>query len=173
LFVVLAALGAMRLNRQPRWAAVAAIGLAVVFSLPAIVIMELTPAQIPYLLKRIDEGEYLRRTLTSYRAAEYVNRHAAKEDGIASVGNWAAGYSLDPARFDHVYRTDGQYDPADVATVLQGERRYLILPQRGNLGELEKAAGEGRRLTRVYSDEAFVVYSLARPAMSPATQVAK
>lgn len=159
---LLAALGAARLDLQPRWAAMAAVTMAVVFSLPVIVIMEMTPAQPSYFLKSIDETEYLRRTLPPYGAVDYLVHHATTDDAIASVGNWAAAYSPNPAKFDHVYRTKRHYTAADVAAVMSGERKYLILPNHGNLGDLQKAAAERYKLTRLYADQEFIVYGLAR-----------
>lgn len=161
-FLLLAALGAARLDLQPRWAAMTAVTMAVVFSLPVIVIMEMTPAQPPYLLKSIDKSEYLRRTLPPYGAVDFLSHHANADDAIASVGNWAAGYSPNPAKFDHIYRTDRRYTAADVNTVLSGERNYLILPNHQNLSDLERAAGERYKLTRLYTDLEFIVYGLAR-----------
>jgi hypothetical protein len=158
--LLLAALGAARLETMPRWAVNAGLGAVFLFSLPVLAIMEMAPAQIPYLLKRADAAEFLRKTLPPYNTVEYLALHAKQDDAIASVGNWAAGYAANPAVFDHVYRNRREYTAAHVEGVMTGARDYLILPNHANLSELERAASEKYELARVFADREFVVYRL-------------
>jgi hypothetical protein len=158
LFAVLAAGG---LAYKPRWSVSLCSTAALVFAIPVLVVMELAPAQIPFFVKRTDGGGFLRATLPPYGAVAFLNNHARPQDRIASVGNWAAAYAPNPDLFDHVYRTERRYTPADVVHILaKAPARYLILPNSSNLGELEAAAGASFALNRMYTDGDFVVYGV-------------
>jgi hypothetical protein len=158
--LLLAVLGAARLALFPRSLAIAAMGAALLFSLPIVILIEMAPAQIPLFLKQIDAATFLRRTLPPYGAVQFLNQHASAFDSIASVGDWAAAYAPNPANFHLIYYTDQRYWPTSVRSVLQPGVRYLILPNRPNLADLESAAGQDHRLTRLYQDRDFVVDAL-------------
>jgi hypothetical protein len=135
-------------------------GAALLISLPIVILIEMAPAQIPLFLKQIDAATFLRRTLPPYAAVEFLNQHASASDAIASVGDWATAYAPNPANFHMIYFTDGRYQPTTVRTVLQPRDRYLILPNRPSLADLESAARQDHRVTRVYQDRDFVVDQL-------------
>jgi|HubBroStandDraft_6_1064221.scaffolds.fasta_scaffold121737_1 hypothetical protein len=158
--LLLAVLGAARLALFPRSLAIAAMAAALLFSLPIVILIEMAPAQIPLFLKQIDGATFLRRTLPPYAAVEFLNQHASASDSIASIGDYAAAYTLNPANFHLIYFTDGRYWPTTVRLLLQPGDRYLILPNRPNLADLESAARQDHRLTRVYQDRDFVVDAL-------------
>jgi hypothetical protein len=158
--LLLAVLGAARLALFPKPLAIAALGAALLFSIPDLILIEMAPAQIPLFLKRIDAATFLRATLPPYGAVEFLNQHAAPSDSIASVGDWSAAYSPNPAKFHLVYLDKRIYSPSAVLELLQPADRYLILPSRPNLAELESAARQDRRLTRLYQDPHFVVDAL-------------
>jgi Dolichyl-phosphate-mannose-protein mannosyltransferase len=159
--LLLAVLGTARMALFPRPLAITAMGAALLFSIPIIVLIEMAPAEIPLFLKQIDTATFLRRTLPPYGAVEFLNQHASASDSIASVGDWAAAYAPNPAKFHLFYLTRRYYQPSAVYRVLQSEDRYLILPNSPNLADLESAASEDRRLTRLYQDPDFVVDALA------------
>ncbi len=158
--LLLAILGAARLARFPRPLVVAAMGAALLFSLPVVILIEMAPAQIPLFLKQIDSATFLRRTLPPYGAVEYLSHHATPSDSIASVGNWAVAYTPNPANFHLTYLNERRYTPSSVRGILRPNDRYVILPKRPNLKELESAAREQHALTRVYEDREFVVDAL-------------
>jgi hypothetical protein len=158
--LLLAVLGAARLALFPKPLAIAALGAALLFSIPDLILIEMAPAQIPLFLKRIDAATFLRATLPPYGAVEFLNQHAAPSDSIASVGDWSAAYAPNPAKFHLVYLGKRIYSPSAVLELLQPADRYLILPSRPNLAELESAARQDRRLTRLYQDPHFVVDAL-------------
>ncbi len=158
--LLLAVLGAARLALFPRQLVATALGVALVASLPIIILIEMAPAQIPLFLKQIDRATFLRRTLPPYGALEFLSQHATASDSIASVGDWASAYAPNPANFHLFYRTGRQYDPSSVFRVLLPEDRYIILPARPNVAELESAARQDHRLTRLYRDHDFVVDAL-------------
>jgi hypothetical protein len=158
--LLLAVLGAARLARFPRWIAITAMGASLLFSLPVVIVIEMAPAQIPLFLKQIDRATFLRRTLAPYGAVEFLEQHATASDSIASIGNLAAAYAPNPANFHLVYNTERIYRPDLVRLVLHPEDRYLILPNGPGLTDLESAARQDRRLTRIYQDANFVVDAL-------------
>jgi hypothetical protein len=158
--MLLAVLGAARLALFPRSLAIAAMGAALLFSLPIVILIEMAPAQIPLFLKQIDAATFLRRTLPPYAAVEFLNQHASASDTIASVGDWAAAYAPNPANFHLLYLDQRRYGPTSVRSVLQPGDRYLILPNAPNLADLESAARQDHRLTRLYQDRDFVVDAL-------------
>jgi hypothetical protein len=89
-----------------------------------------------------------------------LNQHATASDSIASIGDWAAAYAPNPANFHLVYLNRRRYQPASVRALMQPGDRYLILPNTPDLADLESAARQDRRLTRVYKDPDFVVDAL-------------
>lgn len=159
--LLLAVLGAGRMALFPRALSITAMGAALLFSVPIIILIEMAPAQIPLFLKQIDAETFLRRTLPPYGAVEFLNQHATASDSIASVGDWAAAYTPNPANFHLVYRTRRYYKPSSVRRILHSDDRYLILPNGPNLADLESAASKARHLTRVYQDPNFVVEALS------------
>jgi 4-amino-4-deoxy-L-arabinose transferase-like glycosyltransferase len=161
--VLLAMLGAARLALFPRTLVVTAMGAALVFSLPVVILMEMAPAQIPLLAKRIDAATFLRRTLPPYGAVEFLSQHAKPSDSIASVGDWAAGYTPNPANFHLTYLNGRRYSPAFVNRILQPNDSYIIFPRRPNLAELESAAREHHTISRLYQDQDFVVDAVSEP----------
>jgi hypothetical protein len=158
--LLLAILGAARLALFPRPLALAAMGAALLFSLPVVILIEMAPAQIPLFLKQIDAATFLRRTLPPYGAVQFLNQHATASDSISSIGDWAAAYAPNPANFHLVYLNRRRYQPASVRALMQPGDRYLILPNTPDLADLESAARQDRRLTRVYKDPDFVVDAL-------------
>ena len=158
--LLLAILGAARLALFPRPLVIAAMSAALVFSLPVVILIEMAPAQIPLFLKQIDAATFLRRTLPPYGAVEYLSQHATPSDSIASVGDWAAAYTPNPANFHVTYLNERRYSPDSVQRMLRPEDRYVILPRRPNLKELESVVRENRALMRVYQDRDFVVDAL-------------
>lgn len=158
--MLLAMLGTARLALVPKSLAIAAMAAALLFSLPVVILIEMAPAQIPLFLKQIDAATFLRRTLPPYGAVEFLSRHAAASDQVSSVGDWAAAYAPNPANFRLIYLNERQYKPAAVVGVLQQNTRYLILPRRPNLAELESAVRQVRTVTRLYRDHEFVVDGL-------------
>jgi hypothetical protein len=158
--LLLAILGAARLALFPRPLAIAAMGAALLFSFPIIILIEMAPDQIPFFLKQIDAATFLRRTLAPYGAVEFLSQHATASDSIASLGNWASAYSPNPAKFHLAYLNERQYPVSLVLKLVQPGDRYLILPRHGNLAELESAVRQDHTLTRVYQDHEFVVDSL-------------
>jgi hypothetical protein len=158
--LLLAILGVVRLALFPRWLAAAAMSAALLFALPAVVLVEMAPDEIPYFLKRIDSATFLRRTLPPYGAVEFLSRHATTEDSIASLGAWAAAYTPNPANFHLIYLNQRAYNAASVHRLLQPQDRYIILPRHPNLQELEAAVREDRKVKRVYQDREFVVDAL-------------
>ena len=158
--LLLAVLGAARLALFPKPLAITAMGAALLFSAPVLILIEMAPAQIPLFMKRIDAATFLRRTLPPYAAVEFLNRHATASDSIASIGDWAVAYAPNPANFHLIYLNERTYRPAWVLTVLHPADRYLILPNSPNLADLEAAARKNRSLTRVYQDPDFVVDAL-------------
>jgi hypothetical protein len=162
--LLLAVLGTARLALFRSPLAIAAMGAALLFSMPVVIIMEMAPAQVPFFLKQIDGTTFLRRTLAPYGAVEFLDRHATVSDSVASIGDWAAAYSPNPANFHILYNNDRIYTPASVGSMLKPDDRYLILPARPNLAELESAAREDRWLTRLYQDQDFVVDAIEPPS---------
>ena len=158
--LLLPLLGAARLALFPKRLTTAAMGAALLFSFPIVVLIEMAPAQIPLFLKQIDAATFLRRTLPPYGAVEFLSQHASASDSIASLGNWAAAYSPNPANFHLAYLNERQYPIELLRKLLHPDDRYLILPRHSNLVELESVAREGRSLTRVYQDNDFVVDAL-------------
>ena len=159
---LLVVLGARRLDRFPKWLSLPAITGVLVFALPVTIILEMTPAQIPLLLKQIDGATFLRRTLPPYAAVEFLSQRASPSDRVASVGDWAVAYAPNPGNFFHVYLNTRRYLPGEVEGVLkQSQGRYLILPKSSNLKKLEATARQSYTLTRLYDDKDFVVYALA------------
>ena len=158
--LLLAILGAARLAPFPRPLVIAALSVALLFSLPVVILIEMAPAQIPLFLKQIDAATFLRRTLPPYGAVEYLSQHATPSDSVASIGDWAAGYAPNPANFRVTYLNQRRYTPEFVHRMLRQDARYLILPRRPNLKELESAAREDHTVTRVYEDREFVVDAL-------------
>lgn len=160
--LLLAVLGTARLALFPRSLAITAMGAALVFALPVVILIEMAPAQIPFFFRQIDAATFLRRTLPPYGAVEFLSQHATASDSIASVGDWAAAYAPNPANFHLVYFNDQRYQPANALKVLHPGDSYLILPKHANanLAELEAAVGQDHRLTRVYQDHDFVVDAL-------------
>jgi hypothetical protein len=159
--LLLAVLGAARMALVPRPLAIIAMGAALLFSIPIIILIEMAPAEIPLFLKQIDAATFLRRTLPPYGAVEFLSHHAKASDSIASVGDWAAAYTPNPAKFHLFYLTKREYEPSEVRRVLHPDDRYLILPNSPNLAQLESTASEHRRLTLVYQDPNFVVEKLS------------
>jgi hypothetical protein len=153
-------LGAARLPLFPKPLAITAMGAALLFSAPVLILIEMAPAQIPLFMKRIDAATFLRRTLPPYGAVEFLKQHATGSDSIASIGDWAVAYAPNPANFHVIYITERTYRPAWVLRALQPADRYLILPNSPNLTDLESAARQNRSLTRVYQDPDFVVDAL-------------
>ena len=141
-------------------------GTALLFSFPIVVLIEMAPAQIPLFLKQIDAATFLRRTLPPYGAVEYLSRHATASDSVASLGDWAAAYSPNPANFHLTYLTQRKYPIESVLKLVRPDDRYLILPRNSNLSELESAASRDHTLARVYQDSDFVVDSL-QPVAAP------
>jgi len=158
--LLLTVLGAARLVLFPRPLAITAMGVALVFALPVVVLIEMAPAQIPLFLKQINAATFLRRTLPPYGAVEFLSQHATSSDSILSVGDWAAAYAPNPANFRVVYFNERSYQPGNVFRALHPSDRYLILPRHANLAELESAARQDLRLTRLYQDHDFVVDGL-------------
>lgn len=169
--MLLAMLGAARLVLFPRSLAIAVMAVALLFSLPITVLMEMAPAQIPLFLKQIDGPTFLRRTLDPYGATEFVDHHATASDSIASVGDWAAAYAPNPANFHLFYDNERRYSRSNVLMLLTPQDRFLILPAHPNLKKLESAAREKYPITRVYQDRYFVVDAVEPqnpvPAASP------
>jgi Dolichyl-phosphate-mannose-protein mannosyltransferase len=158
--LLLAILGAARLALFPKPLALAAMSAALLFSAPIVILIEMAPAQIPLFLKQIDAATFLRRTLPPYGAVEFLSRHATASDSIFSVGDWAAAYAPNPANFHLTYFTGRKYSPDAVRGLLQPGDRYIILPTRPNLADLESAVRQDRNLARVYQDSDFVVDAL-------------
>jgi hypothetical protein len=158
--LLLAVLGAARLALFPRSLAITALGATLLFSLPVVILIEMAPAQIPLFLKQIDAATFLRRTLAPYGAIEFLNQHATASDSVVSIGDWAIGYAPNPANFRQLYLNQRIYAPASVRQMLRPADRYLILPTRPNLKDLESAAREDHGLTRLYEDRDFVVDAL-------------
>jgi hypothetical protein len=155
--LLLTVLGAARLALFPRPLAITAMGAALLFSLPVVTLMEMAPAQIPLFLKQIDAATFLRRTLPPYGAVEFLNQHATASDTIASIGDWVAAYTPNPANFHVVYFNERIYQPSSVLRILGPDDRYLILPVHPNLTQLESAVRKAYRLTRLYQDHDFAV----------------
>ncbi len=135
-------------------------GAALLFALPVVILIEMAPAQIPLFLKQIDAATFLRRTLPPYGAVEFLSHHATPSDSIASVGDWVAAYTPNPANFHLTYLNERRYEPNSLHRIIRSNDRYVILPRRPNLKELESAAREDHALTRVYEDRDFVVDAL-------------
>jgi hypothetical protein len=165
--LLLAVLGAARMALVPSPLAITAMGAALLFSIPIIALIEMAPAEIPFFLKEIDAATFLRRTLPPFGAVEFLSHHAQASDSIASVGDWAAAYTPNPAKFHPFYLTKREYKPSVLRRVLQPDDRYLILPNSRNLAQLEAAASQNRRLTLVYQDPHFVVEKLTVLSAAP------
>ncbi|HTW65424.1 MAG TPA: glycosyltransferase family 39 protein [Bryobacteraceae bacterium] len=158
--LLLAILGAARLALFREPLAIAGMSAALIFSVPIIVLMEMAPAQIPLFLKQIDAATFLQRTLPPYGAVAFLDQHASASDSVASLGDWAAAYAPNPANFHILYLNQRRYTPASVRGLLKPDDRYLILPRRPNLAELESAVREELNVTRLYEDRDFVVDGL-------------
>jgi len=155
--LVLTVLGAARLALFPKPLAITAMGAALLFSFPVVILIEMAPAQIPLFLKQIDAATFLRRTLPPYGAVDFLNQHATASDRIASIGDWVAAYTPNPANFHVLYFNERIYQPSSVLRILGPDDRYLILPVRPNLAQLESAVRQAYRLTRLYRDHDFAV----------------
>jgi hypothetical protein len=94
------------------------------------IVMELAPPQPQFLLHWIDGNTYLRQALPPFGAVEFLQKKATRDDYILSIGDWAASYSPNPSRFQHVYNNAWTYGTSDLENELPfAPWRYLILPQ--------------------------------------------
>jgi hypothetical protein len=128
------------------------------FAFPITIILEMLPNQPAMLAGSIGKEELLRRELQPFGAMHFTAGASKKEDRIFSVGNWAVSYAAYPAQVNHIYRTERRYEARDLGEFLRHDYRFLILPQAGNLPELEQAASQKGALDRVYTDAYFNVY---------------
>jgi hypothetical protein len=133
------------------------------------IVMELAPPQPQFLLHWIDGNTYLRQALPPFGAVEFLQKKATRDDYILSIGDWAAAYSPNPSRFQHVYNNARTYGTSDLENELPlAPWRYLILPNSANRKELESFVCRTRLLREEYSDANFSVYELAQKVASPA-----
>lgn len=159
--LILAVLGAARFAKLPVWVGTAVLCLAMLYSLPVIIVAEMAPAQVDLFLRHSDAPAFLRATLPPYAAVEFLNSRAGAGLGIASVGDWAVAYAPEPGAFDHVYNNTRVYEAKEVTELLRrGPFRFLILPNSKNRTQLEEAAAATYVLRGIYSDENFNVYEL-------------
>ena len=124
--------------------------------LPALIVSVNGP-QLLWLAKRIDEPEYLRRTLITYPALEFLNAEAKPGERVLSVALYSAAYAPDPALF-HCETLGAPAESLRLAPQYLAERRYdwLILPVEPWADPIL----DGIAAELAYRDDVFRIYRL-------------
>ncbi len=171
LLALLTAQGLMswRAAVQPwaRWALDAALALNFVFCLLPTLLMSVNGPQLELFAGRIDQAEYLRRTLITYPALEYLDKHSAPGDWTLSIGANSGAYAPDPARIRYEYLSDVDHGFAVLPAYL-GQARYqwLIVPA-DRAEEAQTLLPQGWRAREEFRDATLAVFRLEGPATLP------
>ena len=151
-----------------RLALAAMVSLNGIACLLAAAIFSVNAPQLALFSGRIDEKEYLRRTLTSYPVTERLTEAHEAGDWILGVTLNTAAYAPDPSRFRFHPLVEGRDDdPRDIAGALT-KRRYafLVTPADADGAAILRALPASIAAERIYADEHF---ALDRLVYSPST----
>ena len=134
------------------------------FALLVMLILEVKPGQIAYLISHTDKSQYLKLNDRRYASLEFLTRTTGAADLIYSVRNCAAGFAPDPAQF-YCYPIFAQGTEKDSLFAALRERpyRYLIFPQEDLTEEWIDDLTPLHNLALVYRDDAYGVYRMGPP----------
>lgn len=132
-----------------------------VASLLAAMIFSLNAPQLALFASRIDEQEYLRRTLATYPVLEKLAEAYSPGDWTLSAGVTSAAYAPDPSRFWCEYLADPVAARNWVPALLR-ERRFAFLIVRNNANgdALVSNLPEGVSAKALFSDERYALHRL-------------
>ncbi len=125
-------------------------------SLLAASIVSVNAAQFALLAGRIDEADYLRRTLTTYPVLERLAQQHQPGDWTLAIGLTSAAYAPDPSRLHCEYLVDPA-DAAESVPRLLRQRRYafLIVPWTLRGRQIVDDLPAGIEAERIYRDDLF------------------
>jgi len=147
-----------------RWTLDAALALNFVFCLLPTLLMSVNGPQLALFAGRIDEAEYLRRTLITYPALEYLGEHSAPGDWTLSIGANSGAYAPDPARIRYEYLTDVDHGLAVLPTYLNRARYQWLIVPADRAAEAQTLLPQGWRAEEAFRDETLAVFRLEGPA---------
>ncbi len=151
------------LLRTGKWCSATVCGafaLICTFGVLPTMIMEINGPQLQYLAGRVGQHEYLRRTLVTYPALEFVANNARPDDGVASIDACSLIYAHNVARYRCHDLVDDEGDAKLPAIIRGGEYRFIVLPaDRWPDPELAQAAPQVSTV-EVYRDDHFRVIEL-------------
>ena len=129
------------------------------FCLLPVMIVSINGPQLLLFSGHIDKAEYLRRTLVTYGAMEYLQREAARGELILGARVYTPGYAPVAGAFNPVFFRDGH--GMKVAAAL-AERRYGFLVTRDTKQgrRLAQDLPPGYQSTLEYEDGRCVVFRL-------------
>ena len=134
------------------------------FALMVTLVIEFRPGQMAYLSGRMDEAQYLAANDSRYASLSFLTDTVGPDDLILSLGNCAAGFAPDPARFYCLPRIQ----PSQINRLLKEELgrrryRYVVLPLIRGDGDGLTASIEAPDLALVHQDAAYSVYRIGAP----------
>lgn len=150
-----------------RWALDGALSSSFVFCLLPTLLMSVNGPQLALFAGKIGEDEYLRRTLITYPALEYLQQNAGPDDWILSIGANSGAYAPDPARIRYEYLADAGYGLPLVPRYLSLARYdWLILPAEP-WAEAQQVLPAEWKCDERFRDSALTVCLLEGPAGLP------
>lgn len=171
LLVLLTAHGLMRWRSavQPwaRWTLDGALALNFVFCLLPTLLMSGNGPQLALFAGRIDQAEYLRRTLITYPALEYLREHSAPGDWTLSIGANSGAYAPDPARIRYEYLTDVDHAFFVLASHLSQARYQWLITPADRAEETRNLMPQGWSAREEFRDSTLAVFRLESPADLP------
>lgn len=137
------------------------------FCLMPALISSVNGPQLELFAGRISEREYLRRTLITYPALEYLSSAAKPRDWILSIGANSGAYAPDPGRIRYENLTDPDYGLLVLPDYLRIARYdWLIVPADRAEQALERLP-DGWSCEERFRDDALSVCRLSGPPGLP------
>jgi hypothetical protein len=139
----------------------AAVALNGVVCLLAAMIFSVNAPQLALFSGRIDEGEYLRRTLFTFPVLERLSQENTPGDWTLAVGNTAAAYAPDPSRYrcEFLARTS-QAREAVPRLLLERQYAFLLLKAGDRAAVIARELPAGVTAREIYRDQRFLLYRL-------------
>jgi hypothetical protein len=133
-----------------------------VFALSLTLILEMNVPRLKLFARQIDEPEFLRESLVTYRAIEAINRVAHAGQLVYSVGNCSTFYSN--IEFHCYYDAWNNYSLDQITRELRETHyQYLIVPRGwGEEPRHMHVVQAFYHVAPLYADDAFRVYWLER-----------
>src|SRR5436190_12940915 len=149
-------------SKRIRGVTTAVLAYALVFGCVVAVMIESYPAELAWLARRTDDAGYLRASVESFGALDYLKHNAGHGDHALSVGGNASVYSHNPAELSMLLEREDKSPESLRRRVEQDPAlRWVVLPN-GPAGErLFAALREIREAKYAYGDGYFSVYRLS------------